>query len=237
MEKPTGNTRWTGLLLEILMIVIGINIALWFESWFQDLEDADIEAQYMADLRDDLLANVESLELAIESGESKLARTLKFIDLMPRLAELPAEEQAQAIYTPSNYRFFRPSDYTYRAMQESGDFRLLRNTEIKRRILKLDRRHRDIATLQGNFLQALDDEYIPLLMNQFDIATMRVTDPALLENQLFRNFFVYTKQDTDALLELYRLTKSESLALLGLIEEETGGRSVEVAAQPKGGGG
>jgi len=223
MQKAIRNTRWAGLLLEILLIVVGINVALWFEGWFQDIENAEIEAQYILDLRDDLLANIESLDLAIESGESKLARTLEFIELMPRLAELPVEEQARAIYTPSNYQFFRPSDYTYRAMQESGDFRLLGNAEVKRRILKLDRRHRDIATLQGNFLQALDDEYIPLLMNQFDIATMRVTDPALLENQLFRNFFVYTKQDTDALLELYRLTKSESLALLALVEEETGG--------------
>jgi len=220
MEKAVGKTRWAELLLEILMIVVGINIALWFEGWFQDLEDADIEAQYIADLRDDLLANIESLDVAIDSGEAKVQQTAKYMELMPQLAELPAEEQARAVYTPSGYQFFTPADYAYRAMQESGDFRLLRNTEIKRRILRLDRRHKDIATLQDNFLQALDDEYIPLLMNQFDIATLRVTDPALLDNQLFRNFFVYTRQDTDAMIASYRLTRSESLELLELIEEE-----------------
>ena len=222
MSRFPVNGRKAELLLEILMIVIGINIALWFEGWFQDMEDADIEAQYVADLRDDLLANIESLDLAIESGETKTEQAEKFIELMPKLAKLPAEEQARAIYTPSNYQFFTPADYAYRAMRESGDFRLLRNTEIKRRILKLDRRHRDIVALQNNFLQALDDEYIPLLMNQFDIATMRVTDPALFDNQRFRNFFVYTRQDTDAMIASYRLTRSDSLELLGLIEEELG---------------
>jgi len=141
---------------------------------------------------------------------------------MPTLTELAPEEQAQAIYTPSNYQFFTPSDFTYRSMQESGDFRLLRNAEIKKSILRLDRRHKDIALLQKNYLQAMDDGYIPLMMHGFDLTTMRVTDPTLLQDQMFRNFFVYTRQDTDNMVAVYRFARSESEALIKLIEEELG---------------
>ena len=172
MLKLHRNGCGANLVLEILMIVIGINVALWFESWFQDLQDAEIE------------------------------------------------EQAQAIYTPSNYQFFSPSDFTYRSMQESGDFRLLRNAKIKKGILRLDRRHKDIAMLQKNYLQAMDDGYIPLMMNYFDLAAMTVSDPSLFQDQLFRNFFVYTRQDTDAMVALYRLAQSRSQELVELIEEE-----------------
>ena len=203
------------------MIVIGINVALWFEGWFQDLQDAEIAEQYIADLRDDLLTNIENLDFVIERGEAKSQRAAQVIELMPRIAELSPEELAQAIFTPPNYQFFVPSDFTYRSMQESGDFRLLRNAEIKRGILRLDRRHKDIALQQKNFLQALDDAYIPLMMNRFDLATMRVTNPALLQDQMFRNFFLYTQQDTDAMVEQYRLARSESEKLIKLIEEET----------------
>ena len=222
MFKLPVTGRKTNLLLEILMIVIGINVALWFESWFQDLQDAEIEERYIADLREDLLTDIKNLDFVIESAEAKSQRTLRFIELMPTIAELSHEEQAQAIYTPSNYQFFVPSDFTYRSMQESGDFRLLRNAEIKKSILRLDRRHKDIALLQKNYLQAMDDGYIPLMMNRFDIATMRVTDSTLLEDQLFRNFFVYTKQDTDAMVVMYRLARSRSEELVRLIEEELG---------------
>ena len=222
MFKLPGNSRKTNLLLDVLMIVIGINVALWFEGWFQDMQDAEIEEEYIADLRDDLLADVESLDRVIKSGEAKSQRTEKIIELMPGIAELSPEELAQAIFTPSNYLFFTPSDFTYRSMQESGDFRLLRNAEIKKSILRLDRRHREIALLQKNFLQALDDSYIPLMMNRFDIATMHVTDPTLLQDQTFRNFFVYTKQDTDMMVAVYRLARSESQELLKLIGEELG---------------
>lgn len=225
MFKLPGSGRKTNLLLEILMIVIGINVALWFEGWFQDLQDADIEERYIADLRDDLLTNIENLDFVIERGEAKSERTANVIERMPGIAELSPEELAQAIYTPPNYQFFVPSDFTYRSMQESGDFRLLRNADIKRSILRLDRRHKDIALLQKNFLQALDDGYIPLMMNRFDLATMRVTNPTLLQDQMFRNFFVYTKQDTDAMVAVYRLARSESEALLKLIKAELGGDS------------
>jgi hypothetical protein len=220
MFKLQRNGRSANLLLEILMIVVGINVALWFESWFQDLQDAEIEAHYLADLRDDLLTDIKNLDIVIRSGEAKLQQVAQFIDQMPTIADLSPEEQAQAIYTPPNYQFFVPSDFTYRSMQESGDFRLLRNAEIKKSILKLDRRHKDIAVIQKNYLQAMDDGYIPLMMNSFDIATMTVTDPALLHDQLFRNFFVYTRQDTDTMVALYRLARSQSEDLLELIGEE-----------------
>ncbi len=220
MFKLHRNGRSATLLLEILMIVVGINIALWFESWFQELQDAEVEAQYLADLRDDLLTDIENLDIVIRSGEEKLQQVARFIDLLPTIADLSPEEQAQAIYTPSSYQFFVPSDFTYRSMQESGDFRLLRNTEVKKSILRLDRRHKDIAMIQKNYLQAMDDGYVPLMMNYFDIATMTVTDPTLLQDQLFRNFFMYTKQDTSTMVAMYRLTRSQSEELIELIEEE-----------------
>ena len=222
MFKLPANNRKSNLMLEILMIVVGINVALWFEGWFQDLQDDEIGRQYIADLREDLLTDIGNLDSAIEIGEQKSRHASKYIELMPTLGQLPPDELTRAIYTPANYHFFTPSDFTYRSMQESGDFRLLTNSAIKKSILRLDRRHKDIAMLQRNYLQALDDGYIPLLMNNFDIASLRVTDPTLLEDQVFRNFFVYTKQDTDAMVATYRLARSESEELIRLIEAELG---------------
>jgi hypothetical protein len=220
MFKLHRNKRGSGLLLEILMIVVGINTALWFEGWFQDLQDAETEEEYLADLRDDLLTDIDNLDAVIEVSEAKSRRLAEVIDLMPAIASLSPEEQAQVVYTPPNYSFFVPSDFTYRSMQESGDFRLLHDAEIKKSILRLDRVHKDIAFTQQNFLQALDEGYIPLMMNSFDIASMTVTDPGLLENQLFRNFFAYTRQDTDTMVALYRLARSRSEELVQLIETE-----------------
>jgi hypothetical protein len=141
---------------------------------------------------------------------------------LDRLAELPPEEQSSIIYAPSSYGFFQPSDFTYRSMQESGDFRLITNASIKKRILQLNRLHKDIAILQDNFLQALDDGYIPLMMSSFDIVKSRIVDPSLFENVSFRNFFGYTMQDTQAMVRSYEITRERPSDLLAEIDGELG---------------
>lgn len=202
------------------MIVIGINVALWFEGWFQDLENIETEKRYLADLRDDLSTNIKNLDTVIDFAEVKLQRVEKIIEAMPGIASFSPEELARAIYTPPNYQFFTPSDFTYKSMQDSGDFRLLRSSQVKKSILRLDRRHKEIASLQKNFLQALDDVYIPIMMNNFDIANMRVADTAFLQDQMFQNFFTYTMQDTEAMISQYRLARSDSEDLIKLIDEQ-----------------
>jgi hypothetical protein len=222
MFKMPAHGRKGGLLVEILMIVIGINVALWFEGWFEDLRDAETEAQYLADLRDDLRLDVQNLDRLIKVNTDKINNIGEILGKLDRLAELSPEEQSAVIFAPSSYAFFQPSDFTYRSMQESGDFRLISNASIKKQILQLDRHHKDIAMLQGNFLQALDDGYIPLMMNSFDILNSRIVDPSLIENVTFRNFFGFTMQDTQMMVRAYEIARKQSNDLLVEIDGELG---------------
>lgn len=207
-------------LLEIAMIVVGINIALWFEGWFDDLKDAETEQQYLQGLRDDLLSDQKLLDTIIGGNEAKLEKIGGIIPTLAELGNASAEEQAQTMYTPSSYYFFQPSDFTYRSMQESGDFRLLSDTETKKLLLKLVRRYRLIETLQDNFIQAMDDEYIPLMMSGFDLVTATVSDPAIIEDQVFKNFFAYTHQDVETRLAVYRMARADTDELLSMIEAQ-----------------
>ncbi len=222
MLKKTGSARPRNILIEVLMLVIGINIALWFEGWFQDLQDRDAEMQYLVDLRADLVTDIDKLESLIEWAEDKSATAGRIVERMSTLDDMSPEQLGPIVGFPSAYQFFTPSDFTYRSMQESGDFRLLTNDAIKKGILKLDRRHKDIATLQTNYLQALDDGYIPLMMRSFDLASGELTDPALLEDQLFRNFFSYVGNDTRVMAANYRDARANSEKLIYLIDQQLG---------------
>ena len=220
MFARVNTSRNRNFLVEILMIVVGINIALWFEGWFEDLQDAETEQQYLGGLRDDLVSDVKLLDAVIESNSTRLQRLGEIVPGLPELGSASAEEQAQAMWTPSSYFFFEPSDFTYRSMQESGDFRLLSDADIKKRLLKLVRQYRLIDTLQDNFIQAMDDEYIPLMMSGFDLIEQRVTDPAILEDQVFKNFFAYTSQDIETRLYVYKSVREQAQALLEAIEAQ-----------------
>ena len=202
------------------MIVVGINIALWFEGWFDDLKDAETEQQYLAGLRDDLVSDLKLLDSVIESNSAKLQKIGEIVADLPNLGDADPEVQAQAVFTPSSYFFFEPADFTYRSMQESGDFRLLSDADTKKRLLKLVRQYRLVDTLQDNFIQAMDDEYIPLLMSRFDLVSARVSDPALFDDQVFTNFFAYTYQDIETRVSVYSSARDDAQELIEAIEAQ-----------------
>jgi hypothetical protein len=220
MFARVRSSRGAGVLGELLMLVVGINIALWFEGKFEDIQDADTEQQYLRGLRDDLTVDLDRLERLIKFNQKKLDKLSQILPQLPGLAEAPPEELGDAMFAPSGYDFFQPSDFTYRSMQESGDFRLLSDDDLKKALLKLARRYREIDLLQQNFIQALDDGYIPLIMQNFDILQMRLTDPAMLDSLMFRNFFAYAIQDTGQRMELFENARDQARELIERIEAQ-----------------
>ncbi len=216
------SSRGTNLFTEILMIVIGINIALWFEGLAEDYQDAETGRQYLHGLYDDLETDVTNLDLITKQIEAKLEILQTISPTLDKLYELSVEEQTQALFAPSSYYFFQPADFTYTAMQESGDFRLLEDPDIKRRILRLVRQYRLVRELQKNFIQAMDTEYIPIIMQKFDLASGHIVDSSMVEDQVFRNFFPFTIQDASTRLMVLNQTRTQTSELMRAIKEHLG---------------
>jgi hypothetical protein len=214
MKSSRGGT----LLIELLMIVVGINIALWFEGLAEDFKDKETEQQYLVGLRDDLQTDITSLDNLIEQNQAKVELFQSIIPELVNIGGQSSDQQAQTIFAPSSYSFFQPANFTYTSMQESGDFRLLSEPDTKRLILRLMRRYRLIEELQTNYIQAMDAEYIPLMMAKFDLVKGKITDPTLITNQVFRNFFAFALQETDQRVEVLSLARKEAGGLLVNIE-------------------
>jgi hypothetical protein len=217
------STREFGFLTELLMLVLGINIALWAEGRFEDYRDQRTEIDYLLGLRRDLSKDVESLEKILEKNTAKIERLQDIVPVIPSIAEKNAQEATEIAFEASEYYFFASEDFTYMSMRESGDFRLLSSKEVKESLLRLTRLHKNINTLQDNFIQAMDDEYIPLFMKSFDLQEMRLVDDSLGDNLVFRNFFSYTLQDTQTRIAFYQATIKRTGDLIKLIEKQLDG--------------
>ena len=213
-------SRGANLMIDLLMIVVGINIALWFEGQAEDFREREDEQQYLVGLRNDLETDLVNLDRAIKENQANLEKLQAIIPTLDGLDQQPPEKIAEAIFTPSSYYFFQPSDFTYTSMQESGDFRLLSDADIKKGLLRLVRQYRLIDELQRNFIQAMDAEYIPLMMAGYDLMESRIVDPALLENQVFRNFYPFTLQETSIRVKVLTASREQAAALLESIEAQ-----------------
>ena len=95
-----NTSRNRNFVLEILMIVVGINIALWFEGWFDDLKDAETEQQYLAGLRDDLASDLKLLDSVIESNSANLQQLGEIVPDLPNLGDASPEAPAPENKTP-----------------------------------------------------------------------------------------------------------------------------------------
>ena len=219
------STRGFGFVTELLMLVLGINIALWAEGRFEDYRDQQTEIDYLLGLRRDLSKDVESLARILEKNTAKIGRLQGIVPVIPSIAERDAQEATEIAFEASEYYFFTSEDFTYMSMRESGDFRLLSSKEVKEELLRLNRLHKNIDTLQDNFIQAMDDEYIPLFMKSFDLQAMRLVDDSLGENLVFRNFFSYTLQDTKTRIAFYQATVEQTRDLIELIDKQLNGNA------------
>jgi hypothetical protein len=220
MFARVGSGKSRNVLVELVLIVLGISIALWFEGLAEDLHEDEMARQYMSGLSDDLQTDIKSLESMIRNNQNRIARLESTLALIPGLATASSETQAEIIFAPSSYHFFQPANFTYISMQESGHFRLLPDPVIKRDLLKLMQRYQLIDELQRNFIQALDDSYIPLMMGSFDILNGHLTDASLPGSTLFRNFFAFTLQDTSQRLTVLEDARLQAGALLESINAE-----------------
>ena len=206
--------------VELLMLVLGINIALWFEGQFQEYQEAKAEEAYLVGLRRDVLGDAASLERLAEVNEARTGRLAGILGAVGTLGDLPDGEAIGMMFEVSTYDFFEPEDFTYRAMQESGDFSLLSDPDIKEALLRLHRRYKMIGILEDNFLQALDDEYIPVMIRSVDMAAGKVADRNFGENLIARNMIAYAINDTQARTVHYRQAHGKALELVGLIDQE-----------------
>ncbi len=216
------SSRGVGFIGELFMLVLGINIALWAEGRFEDYRDQQTEADYLHAMARDLRTDKANLEKILAANEAKIERLSAIMPELEAVGDKSAEKVSAILFEPSSYTFFTPEDFSFRSMRESGDFQLLSSSEIKENILRLNRLHRDVDTLQDNFIQAMDDGYIPLMMANLDLMTMQLADPALGEKVVFRNFFAYTLQDTSTRIAFCKEIAKQTDELIRLIESETG---------------
>lgn len=214
MFARVGSAKTGNVFVELVLIVLGISIALWFEGLAEDLQEQEIAQQYLIGVRNDLQMDIRSLDAMIRNNQDRIVKLELTLAQLPTLHDAMPEVQANAVFVPSSYHFFQPANFTYVSMQESGHFRLLPDPEIKRNLLKLMRHYQFIDELQRNFIQALDDGYIPLMMGSFDILNSHVVDSSLFSSTRFRNFFAFALQDTGQRVTVLKDAKSQAGTLL-----------------------
>jgi len=104
-----------------------------------------------------------------------------------------------------SYYHFTPNDYTYLTLQQSGDFKIILDNELKKHLVGVYQNYKFIEAEQKNLLDALDQNYFPTMMSKYDMISGTVEDPDYFKSASFKNTLVFTTEETMRLIQLYEM--------------------------------
>ena len=130
---------------EILLVVVGILIALQVNTWNEERKQRQIELKYFYNLKNDLLADIQLLDVMIDLSSSKVkaAKSVKIIangDAIGSVYDFSSQMKT-LIFVGE----FIPNDNTYQEMKSSGNFSTIDNDDLKLKLMNLKKTYLVIA--------------------------------------------------------------------------------------------
>lgn len=191
---------------DLLLLILGIYLALWLENKVQDWQDLNRQNEYLYRVSLDLQSDATQLRDIQSRLEKKLTALQESVAVIAADDFTVANEEHEewVIKTAgqiNNYHFFTAQDFTFVSMRESGDFKLVKDEDIQRTLLSIYDDYKLLQRLQDNYIQGLDDHFIPLWLESVDIMRDKVVKPELVESSTFSNMVLFAVNETQTRLK------------------------------------
>ncbi len=169
---------WLDKLVDLLVVILGISIAFGINNWADGRKDARKKQRYLIVLSQDL--RVDSIALADhQQGLEGLREVVDVLQALTYRRKLSsADTIAKAITKLGTVGFFTPEDYTYRALQQTGDFSLLSADSLQLAVAKLYDTYEKLQTQEDLYKTIQLDYVIPYNFN-YNFYTGEMVDPEL----------------------------------------------------------
>lgn len=161
-------TRWTQVVLELLLLVLGILIALAIDGWLEGRREARTERLYLERLVRDFDQDLEVLQEFVEFEERQAADgVLAFRPLCAGAEVADREAVARALDHLTTRRTIRLARATYSDLLSTGNLRLIRDAALRDRIVKLyEANERWSAIIDRNNQVYVDQMYLMYMMDE-----------------------------------------------------------------------
>ena len=155
-SRLQGNT-WSKLFLELVVVVVGILIALGIDSYRTELGNAKLEAEFLRQLKKDLLRAEKQITAQMETTIRAEAYTLRLLEFTRE--DLNVENDTLALWLIRAFYFSdpRPTLSTAQALADSDRLYLLKDVELRGSITTMIDRIRQLESRLIPFEQRIMD--------------------------------------------------------------------------------
>ena len=233
--------RWTGVFIELGIVVLGVFIGMQVSNWNEARRDRALERQYLERLREDFALSESGAESGIEFMESQARGATLMLDHL-RACRLDEAGQradfASALYVLGRIEPPMLTRGTINELSSTGRLGIIRSVRLRQALSNVVQQHERTMEVLG-FIVArrsaqlgyVDARNTFLVTQSAGSDTKRGPDevlfdfPALCRDPAYLNAVSHLRQSADTVARQNRRLQAEYRAMLKLLDAELGKRS------------
>jgi len=182
------NYNWGKLGLELLVVFLGVTGGFVLNNWREEQQQLRTEQNYLQGFVQDVSDNMSELKRLTEAdslwleGASIKAKALRDHELHVDSADV-LMKSIISIYK------FEPHTGTYTDITNSGNLNLIRNLELRTKIVDYQQSVEGVEFVDSHFYQFFNDYITPFVFEEFDVLNGKFLDEEVYGSIKFKNIF------------------------------------------------
>ena len=206
--------------VEIFLVVAGILIALSINNWNNKKSQRSDELNIYKNIQSRISEDREDLEAVIDYN-NKYTAQFEYASSLIDANDRASQDTLVSIATNlSKYSDFSKSSNVYQNLLNSGELKLLRNTEVITMLQDLEETYIYLNRMEDIHQLLVTEMLVPELMSNLDFSSSEVERPDELFSFKYNNFFVVSINVMEEKDEIYRRALREIDIISQLLEAE-----------------
>ena len=204
---------------EIVLVVIGILIALSINNWNDGQSKRNAELNFYKNKKQQLLDDAFNISGELKYNTRFTNQFRNAIQIIEANDKSKKDSLGKIAMNLINYSDFDGQSNIYETMVNSGDVKLLKNTDIIERLRRLEETYFYLNRMEAIHLDAVM-LVIPEVIQTVQLTTGKVENEDYLFGSKFQNLFVITLRLMDEKDEVYNRAIKEIESIVQLIDDE-----------------
>lgn len=200
MKNRRPKSGWLWLTLELIVVFIGVSAGFLFDNYREDRSNRKLEGKYMQSFYNDVLADSLEIQEMLQSSENNIEISGSTVEAMQ--AGTVTRDSALAVLSlMATYNNLNMENATYESVVNSGNLGLIRDFEIRGKIVYYYRSHEDMRYVEGVYNDYITNYIIPYVSRKLDFISGQFVKDFSVDDIEFRNitsgYYVLARQKTE----------------------------------------
>jgi len=205
---------------EIVLVVVGILIALQINNWNHDRQDKISELNFYLNFKEQLTEDIYEIKGNIIYNDSYMERFEYAVQIIESNDRSRLDSLSQIAVNLTKYSDVGRQSNIYETLVNSGQIKLLNNTDIIEEIRKLEELYIYINKMEEIHREIILKEVATSISDNFKLLTLEAIDADNIYTVNFQNLIIFIMEIMKEKDEVYHKALTEIHTIIKYIDEE-----------------